>query len=757
MRERLQKLSVAEIRALAREKKIKDLYSMKKAELIEALAAAYEEEQKAGASAPGHQADAGNAAAADSGTSASEKQAEQQTGQQTPASGNQNRTGWKESAPNDGKDESQPERPSAARQFSDRQFTPGRQPASGRNATSGRSSSYGGTSSAGRNMTPGRQPSSGRMPQNSFRTGNNSGMQQNGQRPGNYGGSSQNSQRSGNYGGSQQNSQRSGNYGGSQQNNQRPANNAGRTFRTPAPRPSSEPYETSGNRDNGSRTGHNYPENSPRDNGSRTGYGYPDGNTRDNSLRTGYDYPESSPQDNTRDDYENRDGRITDTGYPGNAEPASSSEPGYDYQKDPENYYSRDPENSYSRTAGNSYSRNPENPYYQNAETAETSYEPSKNLKDLDSGDKAAGILEVMPDGFGFLRSNGYLPGEDDVYVAPSQIRKFNLKTGDIVTGSKRIKGPAEKFSALLFIDSVNGLSAASRSRLTAFENLTPVFPHDRLHLEYDKGELSLRIVDLLCPVGKGQRGMIVAQPKVGKTTLLKQIAHALLANHPELHLIVLLIDERPEEVTDMKETVQGENVEVVYSTFDELPEHHKRVSEMVIERAKRLVEMKKDVVILLDSITRLTRAYNITVTPSGRTLSGGLDPAALYMPKRFFGAARAMREGGSLTILATALVDTGSRLDDVVYEEFKGTGNMELVLDRKLSEHRIFPAIDILKTSTRRDDLLLTPSEQEAVSRIHAMTSGQRQDEATEQVLNLFALTKTNAEFIARLERIVF
>ena len=382
--------------------------------------------------------------------------------------------------------------------------------------------------------------------------------------------------------------------------------------------------------------------------------------------------------------------------------------------------------------------------------------DPMKNLRDLDSGDKAEGVLEVMPDGFGFLRSNGYLPGEDDIYVAPSQIKKFNLKTGDIITGTRRIKGPNEKFSAILFISTINGMSVQNHSKLTAFENLTPVFPHDRLHLERKDAELSLRIVDLLCPVGRGQRGMIVAQPKVGKTTLLKQIAHALLENHPDLHLIVLLIDERPEEVTDMIETVQGPNVEVVFSTFDELPEHHKRVSEMVIERAKRLVEMKQDVVILLDSITRLTRAYNITVTPSGRTLSGGLDPAALYMPKRFFGAARAMREGGSLTILATALVDTGSRLDDVVYEEFKGTGNMELVLDRRLSEHRIFPAIDLLKTSTRRDDLLLTKAEQEAVAKIRRMTSGNKPEEATEQLLNLFALTKTNEEFIAKLERVV-
>ena len=390
------------------------------------------------------------------------------------------------------------------------------------------------------------------------------------------------------------------------------------------------------------------------------------------------------------------------------------------------------------------------------APTEDNSFEAPKGLEKLDSGDKATGILEVMPDGFGFIRSNGYLPGDEDVYVAPSQIKKFNLKTGDVVTGSKRIRGANEKFSALLYIDSVNGISAGRHAHLTAFENLTPVFPHDRLHLERKNGELSLRIVDLLCPVGKGQRGMIVAQPKVGKTTLLKQIAHALLENHPDLYLFVLLIDERPEEVTDMKETVQGPNVEVIYSTFDELPEHHKRVSEMVIERAKRLVEMKKDVVILLDSITRLTRAYNITVTPSGRTLSGGLDPAALYMPKRFFGAARAMREGGSLTILATALVETGSRLDDMVYEEFKGTGNMELVLDRKLSEHRIFPAIDLLKTSTRRDDLLLSKREQEAVSKVHRMTSGSRPEEATEQILDFFAKTKTNEEFIAKIERVI-
>ena len=383
--------------------------------------------------------------------------------------------------------------------------------------------------------------------------------------------------------------------------------------------------------------------------------------------------------------------------------------------------------------------------------------EPPRTLSDLDSGEKVSGFLEVIPDGFGFIRSNGFMTGDDDIYVAPSQIKRFRLKTGDIVSGSKRIRNATEKFSALLYVDSINGMSPAEHARIVPFENLTPVFPHERLHLETPDCAVSMRITDLLCPIGKGQRGLIVAQPKVGKTTLLKQIAQSLLINHPELHIIVLLIDERPEEVTDMKETVTGDNVEVVYSTFDEQPEHHKRVSEMIIERARRLVEMKKDVVILLDSITRMTRAYNLTITSSGRTLSGGLDPASLYMPKRFFGAARCMREGGSLTILATALVETGSRLDDVVYEEFKGTGNMELVLNRKLSERRIFPAIDILRSSTRRDDLLLTEDEQEAAAKIHKVTGGMKAEESTEQILDLFAMTKTNDEFVRKLRYIVF
>ena len=325
-----------------------------------------------------------------------------------------------------------------------------------------------------------------------------------------------------------------------------------------------------------------------------------------------------------------------------------------------------------------------------------------------EEGPDANGILEVMPEGFGFIRCENYLPGENDVYVAPSQIRRFGLKTGDIVQGPKRAKNSGEKFSAIYQIDKVNGLRPEVNMARPAFESLTPIFPNKRIHLEPNSSSVAMRIVDLISPIGMGQRGMIVSQPKAGKTTLLKQIAKAITVNNPDMYLIILLIDERPEEVTDIKESIEGEHVDVIYSTFDELPERHRRVSEMVIERAKRLVEQKKDVIILLDSITRLARAYNLTVQASGRTLSGGLDPAALHMPKRFFGAARNMREGGSLTILATALVETGSKMDDVVFEEFKGTGNMELVLDRKLSEKRVFPAIDIAKSSTRREDLLL-------------------------------------------------
>ena len=377
------------------------------------------------------------------------------------------------------------------------------------------------------------------------------------------------------------------------------------------------------------------------------------------------------------------------------------------------------------------------------------------DLQALDSGIQANGILEVMPDGYGFIRCENFLPGDNDVYVSPSQIRRFNLKTGDVVSGSRRVKTPTEKFAALLYVSKVNGMPPNLAERRPNFEDLTPIFPNERIHLETQGGSVAMRIVDLLAPVGKGQRGMIASQPKAGKTTLLKEIARAVKINHKDMHLIVLLIDERPEEVTDIKESIEGPNAEVIYSTFDELPEHHKRVSEMVLERAKRLVEHGKDVMILLDSITRLARAYNLTVQPSGRTLSGGLDPAALHMPKRFFGAARNMREGGSLTILATALVETGSRLDDMVFEEFKGTGNMELVLNRKLSEKRIFPAIDILKSGTRRDDLLLTKEEQDAVEQIRKVTGGLKQDEAVERILDLFRRTRNNREFLAQVAKI--
>ena len=379
---------------------------------------------------------------------------------------------------------------------------------------------------------------------------------------------------------------------------------------------------------------------------------------------------------------------------------------------------------------------------------------PEDTLSSLDSGITANGILEVMADGYGFIRCANYLPGENDVYVSPSQIRKFNLKTGDIVCGNTRIKTQREKFSALLYVSSVNGFHPSVAQARKNFNDLTPIFPNERVRLEYPGCSVAMRIVDLVSPIGKGQRGMIVSQPKAGKTTLLKEVAQTVTRSNPDMHLIVLLIDERPEEVTDIKEAIEGKNVEVIYSTFDELPENHKRVSEMVIERAKRLVEHKKDVMILLDSITRLARAYNLTVAPSGRTLSGGLDPAALHMPKRFFGAARNMREGGSLTILATALVDTGSRMDDVVFEEFKGTGNMELVLDRKLSEKRVFPAIDIVKSGTRRDDLLIDAEEQEAMDIMRKAFNGMRADEAVENILNMFARTKNNKEYIATVKK---
>lgn len=402
-------------------------------------------------------------------------------------------------------------------------------------------------------------------------------------------------------------------------------------------------------------------------------------------------------------------------------------------------------------TRPQSQNSRPSRPHDQNERPVKVQPQMTEEeIKELDSGIEANGILEVMPDGFGFIRCENYLPGENDVYVAPSQIRRFNMKTGDIIVGSRRVKTAAEKFAALLYVKTINGYAPAVAERRPNFEDLTPIFPNERLHMETaGASSTAMRVLDLLSPIGKGQRGMIVSPPKAGKTTLLKQVAKAITTNHPDMHLIILLIDERPEEVTDIREAIIGPNVEVIYSTFDELPERHKRVSEMVIERAKRLVEHGREVIILLDSITRLARAYNLTVAPSGRTLSGGIDPAALHMPKRFFGAARNMRGGGSLTILATALVDTGSKMDDVIYEEFKGTGNMELVLDRKLSERRVFPAIDIPKSGTRREDLLLTKEEQEAVDSMRRALNGMRPEEAADNILNMFSRTRNNEELM--------
>ena len=379
---------------------------------------------------------------------------------------------------------------------------------------------------------------------------------------------------------------------------------------------------------------------------------------------------------------------------------------------------------------------------------------PAQDMAQLDSGQVAHGILEVLADGYGFIRSANYLPGENDIYINPAMIRKYNLKTGDILCGNVKVRTQTEKFAALLYLKSVNGYRPEEAARRRNFEELTPIFPNERIHLERPGGSTAMRVVDLISPIGKGQRGMIVSPPKAGKTTLLKDVAKSVTKNHPDMQLLILLIDERPEEVTDIKEAIEGPNVEVIYSTFDELPDHHRRVAEMVIERAKRLVEHKKDVIILLDSITRLARAYNLTVPPSGRTLSGGLDPAALHMPKRFFGAARNMREGGSLTILATALVETGSKMDDVIYEEFKSTGNMELTLNRKLQEKRVFPAIDIPKSGTRREDLLLTTEELEAMDIIRKGLNGLKPEEAVENVLNMFDRTRNNSEFVQTVKK---
>lgn len=374
--------------------------------------------------------------------------------------------------------------------------------------------------------------------------------------------------------------------------------------------------------------------------------------------------------------------------------------------------------------------------------------EKRERLKEMISeSDTAKGVLEVIENNFGFLRGENYLSGPSDIYVSPSQIRRFNLRTGDMVEGKVRIPKEGEKFKALLYVQSINGENPERAVGRKRFETLTPIYPDERLKLETSSLDLSSRLMDIISPIGKGQRGIIVAPPKAGKTTLLKKVANSIAKNHPEVKLIVLLIDERPEEVTDMQRSIQGE---VIYSTFDEEPEHHAKVSEMVLERAKRMVEQGQDVVILLDSLTRLSRAYNLTITPTGRTLSGGLDPGALINPKKFFGAARNIEEGGSLTILATALIETGSRMDDMVFEEFKGTGNMEVHLDRKLQERRIFPAIDIYKSGTRREDLLLTQKEQEVAFNIRKiMYRENNADAVTEKLIALMSKTKSNEEFL--------
>lgn len=450
------------------------------------------------------------------------------------------------------------------------------------------------------------------------------------------------------------------------------------------------------------------------------------------------------------------------TGYNNSYQQRYNNQPGNNQGNTP-NYYNNQNQygNQYNNQYQNQYGSNQYRDQYQNQQGYRNDYydqysryqrdrDYTTDMRDLESGEIAEGILEIMPDGFGFIRCENFLPGDNDVYVSPAQIKKFGLRTGDVVSGMKKIKTATEKFAALLYINTVNSTPVDELGERPNFEDLTPVFPDVRIHLATNETKSkAMRIVDLLAPIGKGQRGMIVAQPKAGKTTLLKEIAKSIIANEKEMHLIILLIDERPEEVTDIKEAIVGDNVEVIYSTFDEVPERHKRVSEMVIERAKRLVEQGKDVMILLDSITRLARAYNLTVAPSGRTLSGGLDPAALHMPKRFFGAARNIREGGSLTILATALVDTGSRMDDVVFEEFKGTGNMEIVLNRKLSEKRIFPAIDVLKSSTRRDDLLLSEREALAVNAMRKATENMKPEDSAEQIIQKFDSTENNEELV--------
>ena len=556
----------------------------------------------------------------------------------------------------------------------------------------------------------------------------------------------------------------------SRSNNRNSENYEARSYRNNSDSQDSRNYRN--NNDN--QDNRNYRNNSDSQSYSNNGdsqdsrnYRYSDnGNSRgyrnNNDNQDSRNYRNNGGQDNRNGNrgseiYDSRGYRNNDNQGYRNTNSDSQDNTGYRYG---DNGDSRGYRGNNDSQDNRSYYREPEreNDYMDDRNEGANQFPPGvEDISALDSGETAHGILEVMPEGYGFIRSENYMPGDNDIYVAPSQIRRFGMKTGDIVTGSIRIKTGNEKFAALLYVKSINGEHPSVAEHRKSFEDLTPIFPNSRLHLETSGGPVSMRIMDLLCPIGKGQRGMIVSPPKAGKTTLMKQVATAITQNHPDMHLILLLIDERPEEVTDIKESICGDNVEVIYSTFDELPEHHKRVAEMVLGRAKRLVEHGRDVVILLDSITRLSRAYNLTVASSGRTLSGGLDPAALYMPKKFFGSARNMREGGSLTILATALVDTGSRMDDVIFEEFKGTGNMEVVLDRKLSEKRVFPAIDPLKSGTRRDDLLLTKQEYDAVNRMRNLVSGKKPEESAEVIITEFCKTTTNTEFVHKIEKIHF
>ena len=430
------------------------------------------------------------------------------------------------------------------------------------------------------------------------------------------------------------------------------------------------------------------------------------------------------------------------------------SQQGYQQPSYQQGYQQQSYQAAYEHQSEESF-RRPDRPEgYYNKEYGTSNPAVPGLLEGGECGD-CEGVLEVLPDGYGFLRSDNYLPGNKDIYVSIAQIRRFGLRTGDLVTGKTRPSKEGERFLALLYITAINGIDPEEAMKRKPFEELVPIYPNERLTLEYDDGtgakdqNLAIRLVDLIAPIGKGQRGLIVSQPKSGKTTLLKNIANGITNNYPDVTLIVLLIDERPEEVTDMQRSIKGE---VLYSTFDELPEHHTRVAEMAQERAMRLVEQGKDVVVLIDSITRLTRAYNITIPATGKTLSGGMDPGALHKPKRFFGAARNIENGGSLTIIATALIETGSRMDDIVYEEFKGTGNMEIHLDRKLSEKRIFPAIDIYKSGTRREELLLSPDERDAVYIIRKMLGNGNPAEITEQLIAMLEKTENNKEFVAKI-----